>query len=272
MLPHRPVSKAAQASSDSPPAAACHPLAEYIDHTRLVFDASEPSFSQVAQLCREAVQYGFHAVCVHPAYVSQAKQLLRDTAVKVATVIGFPQGRLSLAAEKVSPTVGDLPIELKISEIGTALTDLADWGADELDIVARVRDIQHDVKTGSEQFLRSLCDMRAAAHGVPMKIILETDLLTPEEIVFAVERCVQAGMSMVKTSTGMLDGAQCAQDESVIHLILDTLSRCQQSIPEPQRVTLKASGNIRTPEQARRLIEMGVKRLGTSAGPAICGN
>jgi len=218
-------------------------LARYIDHTKLTFEPEEDQEAAILKLCEEAKAHNFYAVCVRPEHVVLAKQ----TGVRVATVIGFPQARLDLQAELASPTVGNLPLSDKLAEIEQAKQN----GADELDVVI---DVAH-----FENTLQDLIAMQASAGSLPLKVIFETDLLSEAQIAQAIRWCAEAGMAMVKTSTGMLVGAKGADLETV-GLMANVIKK--ECLP----LTIKASGGIKTTPQAEALLALGVRRLGTSAG------
>lgn len=173
--------------------------------------------------------------------------LAKSTGVTVATVIGFPQARLDLEAELQSPTVGNLPLTQKLAEIEQAKQD----GVDELDVVI---DVGHFNDT-----LSDLMAMQAAAGSLPVKVILETDLLSETQIAQAIRWCAEARVAMVKTSTGMLVGGKGADLETVQFMAHIINSEC---LP----LTIKASGGIKAAAQAEALLALGVQRLGTSAG------
>ena len=210
-------------------------IAKYIDHTAL---KPETSSGQIDQLCAEAMQYGFAAVCVNPSYVRQAAQLLEGSGVKVATVAGFPLG-------------ATLP-QVKAYETEQALLD----GADEIDMVINVGAL----KTGDDALVHQ--DVQAvtqAAHrrDAVCKVIIEAALLTDEEKVHACRLAKAAGADYVKTSTGFGPGGATAQD---IALMRKTVG------PE---MGVKAAGGVRTLEDAKAMIAAGATRIGASAGVRI---
>ncbi len=233
-------------------------LAHSIDHTKLTFSPGEDETQAITQLCDEAKTYGFYAVCLRPQHIVLAKNLLTGSPVKVATVIGFPAEKVQLADELQQPTVGHFPTHAKVQETLQAQTD----GVDELDLVINVAHLKQDVKTGSRQMIAELEAIRDAAKDLPIKVIIETDLLTPEEIDWATTACAQTGMCMVKTSTGMVVNGQGAT-LTTVQRIADRLQALQVN------TGIKASGGLKTREQAMAFLALGVQRLGTSSGVAI---
>lgn len=211
------------------------PLNEYIDHTNLKPDASE---EDIRKLCREAETYGFYAVCVNSVHVPLAVSELKGSPVKVAAVAGFPLGACSTA--------------VKIFETDWACSR----GAAEIDMVLSVGAL----KEGRDGFVLNDIEAvvkAAAAHGASVKVILETGLLTGEEITRACGLAGRAGAAFVKTSTGFGPGG--AQAEHVALM--------REAAGSSMRV--KASGGIRTYAAAMEMIGAGADRLGTSASPLI---
>ncbi len=210
-------------------------LASMIDHTLLKPDATP---DQIAQLCYEARKYRFASVCVNPAHVKLCAELLRGTRVKVCTVIGFPLGASS-------PSV-------KTYETETALKD----GATEIDMVINIgalkgqdhtlvaRDIQGVVRT-------------AHAAGAIVKVIIETSLLTHDEKVTACLLAKEAGADYVKTSTGFAGGGATVEDITLMRRVVG---------PE---MGVKASGGVKSFEDARSMVAAGATRIGASAGVKI---
>jgi len=209
-------------------------IEKYIDHTYLKPDCNEQS---IKTLCEEAIKYGFFSVCIPPFYVRPAKQFLADSDCKISTVIGYPYGYSTTAA--------------KVEEIKRAL----DEGADELDVVINICAVKNEnwnyLKNDIESTTRA-----AQMRGKVIKIIIESALLTREEIAKVCEFCLESGVDFVKTSTGLFEGA----DISTITLLKDILKG---------EVKIKASGGIRNFEQAEAMINAGAERLGTSSGSTI---
>lgn len=210
-------------------------LAEYIDHTLLI---PTTSAKDVERLCAEAVEYGFCAVCIPPYFVPVAQQALEGKAVKVATVAGFPLGYSATAA--------------KVEEIKRALEE----GAQEVDVVINLA----AVKGGDWNFVRNDIDrMTTAVHikGKVIKIIFETAILNQEEIKRLCGICNELGVDFAKTSTGFASGGATLDAVRLLRGELDPSIR------------LKASGGIRTAEDAMEFIKAGANRLGTSTGIQI---
>jgi len=208
-------------------------LAVYIDHTLLKADATA---RDIEQLCAEARENRFYSVCVNGTWVGQACHFLEGTDVKVACVAGFPLGAMS----------GDT----KRFETEAAIDD----GAQEIDVVINIGRL----KAGDDKFvLRELCDVVEAADEWPVKVILETCLLTREEKIRACQIVVESGARFVKTSTGFSTGGATVED---VRLMRETVG---------PKFGVKASGGIRDTKTALAMIEAGATRLGTSSGIAI---
>ncbi|MDX2228351.1 MAG: deoxyribose-phosphate aldolase [Leptolyngbyaceae cyanobacterium bins.349] len=206
-------------------------LAPLIDHALLVPTATP---QQVEQWCDEADRFNFAAVCLHPCYVKQAVNLLHNKRPKVCTVIGFPYGATTSAT--------------KLFEA----TDAAENGATELDVVINIGWLKSGMMN---EVHREIAEIREET-GQTVKAILELGLLTEPEKKLAAEICMDAGAAFLKTSTGLYSGATVADVR-----LLKELSR--------DRVEIKASGGIRTAEQAIELIVAGATRIGTSRGPGL---
>ena len=210
-------------------------LAGMIDHTLLKPDATP---DQIAQLCFEARKYGFASVCVNPAWVPLCAQLLQGSPVKVCTVIGFPLGA---TAPEVKAFETQNAIDHGATEIDMVL-NIGALKARDLDLVAR--DIRGVVQT-------------AHARGPIVKVILETALLTDEEKTIACLIAKEAGADFVKTSTGFSGGGATVQDVALMRRVVG---------PE---MGVKASGGVRTYEDAESMIKAGATRIGASAGVKI---
>lgn len=211
-------------------------LNKYIEHTLLKQDATTEALNK---LYEEAKEHNFRGVCINPAYVKTAKEALKDTEVKVITVIGFPLG-----ANKT---------EVKAFEASVAKAD----GADEIDMVINVTGMKDK---NYNYVLEDIKAVKIACGDIPLKVILETDLLTKEEIKKACELAVEAGANFVKTSTGFVKNGLGAQVEDV-KLMYDTVT--------PHGLKVKASGGIRDKETAEKMIQAGAYSLGTSSGVNI---
>nr|WP_049754135.1 deoxyribose-phosphate aldolase [Heliomicrobium modesticaldum] len=211
-------------------------VAPLIDHTLLKPDAKEV---QIEALCREAATYGFAAVCVNPVWVETCAALLQGSPVKVATVIGFPLGaslsRVKALEAREALRSGALELDM-VMNMGWA--KMGRWDAIEADIAAVVEEARR-------------------MPGAVVKVILETALLTDEEITVACHRALNAGADYVKTSTGFGPGGATTAHVS---LMAETVRG---------RARVKASGGIRTAERAVRMLEAGADRLGTSASLVI---
>lgn len=210
-------------------------LASYIDHTLLKPDASE---KEVKKLCSEAKEHGFAAVCVPPYFVRKCKLWLKDTGVKVATVVGFPLGYTHTPA--------------KVEEARRAI----DEGADEIDMVINIIAL----KAGDMNYLKNELTSVATItqlRGGKLKVILETGLLTEKEIVTACELCKEMTVDFVKTSTGYVQPGATIE---VVKLLRSHL---------PKSIKIKASGGIRDKELAEQLIKAGAERIGSSASVSL---
>ena len=192
---------------------------------------------QVKNLCEEAVQYGFHSVCVNSSFVYYCAELLKDSDVKVCTVIGFPLGAMSTAG--------------KAAEAQAAVAD----GAEELDMVIHVGMIKSGDWDYVKQDIASVVE--AAGDKAVVKVILETCLLTDEEKRKACMICKEAGASFVKTSTGFSNGGATVKDVALM----------REAVGSDMGV--KASGGIRSFQDARAMVEAGADRIGASSGIAI---
>jgi len=224
-------------------------LAKYIDHTNLNPNADEAS---IRLLCAEALEYGFTAVCISPLWVKLAADLLQGSKVKVCTVIGFPTGAHA-------PSI-------KLAEAKLALVN----GAQELDMVINVAALQAGDTDALQQDIEPLADA-AHAEGAILKVILETALLSDEEIVHACELCWEFGADYVKTSTGMLP-AGLTKDGNTgasVHVVALMHRHKRGAAPTGDSMGVKASGGIRDRATAVAMIEAGATRLGASSGVAI---
>lgn len=211
-------------------------LNQYIEHTLLKQDATNAEF---IKLFKEADENNFCGVCINPCYVKFSKKILTNQNVKIVTVIGFPLGANTT--------------ETKIFETINAVKD----GADEIDMVINVT----KVKEYQTDFLvDEIKQIKTACSGKNLKVILETDLLTKDEIKYACECSIKGGADFVKTSTGFVKNGVGAKVEDV-ELMYKTVS--------PFGLQVKASGGIRDKETAIAMINAGASRLGTSSGVKI---
>ena len=206
---------------------------KYIDHTLLKPNALD---KDIEKICNEAIQYNFKSVCVNPGYVKLAKRILLNSGVLVCTVVGFPLGATTTKA--------------KVEETKSAIND----GADEIDMVINIsRTKEHDY-----QYLeKEISAVKKACGERTLKVILETCLLSDDEIVAACLASKNAGANFVKTSTGFSTGG------ATIHAV--TLMR-QTVGPE---MGVKASGGVHNFQEAMAMITAGATRIGASSGVAI---
>lgn len=208
-------------------------LAKYIDHTLLKPEATP---QDIRCLCSEAVKYKFAAVCINPCYVDLAVSLLAGTDVKVATVIGFPLG-------------ANLSI-VKAFEAKKAVLH----GVDELDMVINVGAVKLGLWEG---VLYDIQQVLVEAQGRIVKVIVETGLLTEEEKRKICQVVLESGAQYIKTSTGFVSGGATVADIQLFKSIVG------------DKIGIKASGGIRTLEEAAAMVAAGATRLGTSQGIAI---
>jgi deoxyribose-phosphate aldolase len=210
-------------------------IAHMIDHTLLKADASQ---EQIAQLCYEARKYGFAAICVNPANVKLAAQLLKDSPVAIAAVVGFPLGA-------TSP-------EVKSYEAQQAIED----GATEIDMVINVGALK---SKDYELVERDIATVTRTCHNnrAICKVIIEAAMLTDEEKVKACQLAKAAGADYVKTSTGFGPGGATVEDVALMRRVVG---------PE---MGIKAAGGIRTFETAKQMVKAGATRIGASAGVRI---
>ena len=203
-------------------------IGKYIDHTNLKMDAKE---EDIAKLCHEAIEYGFETVCVHPYYVALAKDLLKDTNVGVCTVVGFPLG-MNTPKVKAFEAI-----------------DAIENGADEIDMVINVGAL----KDKDYNYVKDeIEEIRDSIDGKTLKVIIETSLLTEEEIIKMTEICNETFVNFIKTNTGFANRGVTPEDVELINKHKNEL------------LEIKASGGIKTFKQMNVLIEKGATRIGTS--------
>ena len=210
-------------------------LAARIDHTLLRPDATD---AQIAQLCQEAAAHGFASVCVPPCYVAAATAQLAGTSVAICTVIGFPLGYATSS--------------VKFKEAEVAMYD----GATELDMVINIAALKSGKAELVQAEILDLADL-CHVHQSLLKVIIETALLTEEEIVLACQLCVAGEADFVKTSTGFASRGASVADVELM----------RRSLPDTIRI--KAAGGIRTREAALALVAAGADRLGSSNSVAL---
>jgi deoxyribose-phosphate aldolase len=210
-------------------------IASYIDHTIL---KPTTTVSEIENLCTEAAEYGFFAVCVPPPFVKTAKNILAPTNIKIATVIGFPFGYVAT--------------EAKLAETVLAIVD----GADEIDAVINLIALKQNDWAFLEHEVKLLAEV-VHAKGKTWKLIIESGILNNEEIISCAQKLGPLGIDFMKTSTGY---AEKSATVTAVKLMRAHL---------PAYVKIKASGGIRDAAFAIQLIEAGANRLGCSASVAI---
>ena len=208
----------------------------YIEHTILKPDATS---KDIEKLASDAIKYNFFGVCINPNYISLASELLKNSQTKIVTVVNFP-----LANNEIKMTQYQTEMSLNL-------------GADEIDTVLNISALKNkDYKKVEEdiKLTKEICPKNN------LKVILETDLLTKEEIAIACKCAIEGGANFVKTSTGFVKNGIGATVEDV-KLMYETVKNAG--------LMVKASGGIKNYEQAKALIEAGATRLGTSSGVDI---
>lgn len=211
-------------------------ISKYIDHTVL---KAMTTPDDIEKLCNEAKTYDFYSVCVNGCYVSKCKELLENTSVKVAAVVGFPLGAMDTS--------------VKVYEASKAIAD----GASEIDMVINVGML----KAGEFEYVEN--EIRAIKKAIGsnvLKVIIETCYLTEEEKVKACELSLNAKADFVKTSTGFGTGGATYEDVALMKKVVG------------DNALVKASGGVKSYEVAKKYIELGASRLGTSSGIAIINN
>ncbi|MGP4107225.1 deoxyribose-phosphate aldolase [Virgibacillus sp. L01] len=213
-------------------------LAKYIDHTQLKPDTKK---EKIAQIVKEASENGFASVCVNPYWVPFCYENLKNTEVKVCTVIGFPLGATST--------------ETKVFETKQAIKD----GATEVDMVINVGELKSNNDEAVKNDIEAV--VKAAEGNALTKVIIETSLLNDDEKVRACKLAKQVGADFVKTSTGFSGGGASVHD---IKLMRETVG---------SEMGVKASGGVRDLESTKAMINAGATRIGASAGvDIIAGN
>lgn len=209
-------------------------IANHLEHTLL---KPEATVADIMKLCQEAKDAHLFGVCVNPCYVNLAKHLLSETPVKVVTVVGFPLG-------------ADLP-QVKALAAKLAVED----HADEVDMVLNVSALKTGDYAAVQKDIEAVVE---AARPCPVKVIIETCLLTDEEKVKACELIAAAGAAFVKTSTGFNKGGATLADVKLLAAQAAKLG-----------LKVKAAGGIRDFETAKAMLDAGAERIGTSGGAAI---
>ena len=210
-------------------------LAAIIDHTLL---KPETTSIDVERLCREALEYGFACVMLHPTYIALAAAMLAGTKMKIASVIGFPLGANTTSVKRYEAL------------------DAIRLGAREIDMVMNIGALKSGDRTRVEADMRGLVEV-SHDNGAILKITVETALLSLEEKILACQLAAAAGADYVKSSTGFSRGGAVAADISLMRGVVGN------------KIGVKASGGIRTLEDAQSMIDAGANRIGTSAGITI---
>lgn len=206
---------------------------KYIDHTLLKATATK---ADIVKLCNEAKEYNFYAVCVNGCYVALAAKELQDSGVKIAAVIGFPLGAMTT--------------ETKVFEAKNCIKN----GASEIDMVINIGKLLE----GDEEYVENEIRLIKAAIGDNiLKVIFENCYLSKKQIKIASQLAVKADADFVKTSTGFGTGGATFKDIEIMESVVDG------------KAQIKAAGGIRDIETAKKYIEMGVTRLGTSSGVSL---
>ena len=207
-------------------------IAHYIDHTALT---AEKTDADILKLCDEAIEHQFFSVCINSCHIPLAKQKLAGSNVKICTVVGFPLGA-NLSSVKAFETQEAIAA-----------------GANEIDMVINVGWIKSNKWSAVKEDIQAVLN---ACNGTPLKVILETCLLTKEEIVQACEICKALKVAFVKTSTGFNKGGATVEDVALM----------KQTVGD---IGVKASGGIRDTQTALAMIQAGATRIGARAGIAI---
>lgn len=211
-------------------------LAKYIDHTILKPDTTK---AQVKTICDEAKKYQFASVCVNQYNTAFVKNELKDSDVKVCTVVGFPLGAVTK--------------DVKAFETKQAIAD----GADEIDMVINIGALKDGLEDEVYEDIKAVVE---AAAGATVKVIIETCLLTDEQKETACKLAVKAKADFVKTSTGFSSGGATVEDVRLMKEAIEGQAK------------VKASGGVRDYEDAMAVIEAGADRIGASSGVAIMNN
>ncbi len=206
---------------------------KYIDHTLLKSDTTE---RDIIDLCNEAKEHQFYSVCINSSYVALAKQLLERSSVKICSVIGFPLGAMST--------------EAKVFEAKDAI----EKGADEIDMVINIGYLK---SKNYVAVFKDISDVKIAIGKTPLKVIIEISELSKNEIIKASEICLDAKVDFIKTSSGFTKSGATL---TAVKIIKKTVR---------DNAKIKASGGIRDYETAKKYIDVGADRIGTSSGVDI---
>lgn len=208
-------------------------ISKYIEHTLLKSTATE---REIINLCQEAIENNFYAVCINSCYVALAKQLLDDTDIKVTAVVGFPLGAMST--------------EAKVFEAKKAIED----GADEIDMVLNLGFLK---SKNHVLVFKDIRDVKMAVGRTPLKVIIEISELNKNEVIKICEICKDTKADFIKTSTGY---SKAGATLTAVKIIKKTVR---------DGVKIKASGGIKDYDTAVKYIEAGADRIGTSSGISI---
>jgi len=211
-------------------------LADYIDHTLLKPNSTE---EMIDKLCEEAKKYNFCSVCVNTSYLKRVNEMLKDSNVKRCVVVGFPLGACST--------------ETKAFETKWAVEN----GADEIDMVINIGNLKSQKYDEVYKDIKAVVD---ASGKATVKVIIETCLLTDEEKVIVCSLAKEAGANFVKTSTGFSTGGATIEDVQLMKFVVG------------EELSVKASGGVRSYEDAINMIVAGADRIGTSSGIKILEN
>ena len=205
-------------------------LSKYIDHTNL---KNTSTLKDIEKLCNEAIKYKFASVCVYPYYVPLVASLLKDTNIDICTVIGFPSG-MSTKETKVYEAI-----------------DAIEKGATEIDVVINLSALKNK---DYDYVKEEIEEIRDAIDGKLLKVIIETCLLTEEEIIKMTEICNETFVNFIKTSTGFSEYGARVEDVELIHKYKNDV------------LEIKASGGIKNIDTVEAMIKAGATRIGTSSG------
>ena len=209
---------------------------KYIDHTLLKQDATK---DKINKLIDEAKEYDFKSICINPTWITYCKEQLKNSDVLICTVIGFPLGANT--------------IESKVFEAKDAILK----GADEVDMVINIGKL---IDNDYEYLVKEISSIKEAVGNKVLKVIIETCLLTDEQIITACKAVMQAKADFVKTSTGF---STAGANVRVVKLMKDTVQ---------DNCLIKAAGGVKTPQDLVEMIEAGANRIGTSSGVLLMNN
>lgn len=208
-------------------------LAQYIDHTHLKATGGN---DDIEKLCQEAIKHEFAAVCVNPTWITKCSEMLKDSSVEIATVIGFPLGAMTTASKEFEAN------------------DALQQGATEIDMVMNIGKF---LDKNYQYVENDIARVAQVCKDKVLKVIIETAYLTDADIVKASQIAVKAGANYVKTSTGFATSGATIED---VELIRKTVGK---------HIGVKAAGGIRTYQDALNMINAGATRIGASSGVEI---